>query len=136
VTEPKYDDAGLRASLQAALAMSEQANEIAIQLTDLTGVARSGNDAIEVTVDNHGFMTGLRFAPGATANGVENLGAQVMSTLSRAIVDLQEKGRPIRAELAIDPEKLLAETERRDRIDELALNNLEELRAKERNERP
>ena len=133
MTEPQFDDASLRASLQAAIAVSEQANEIAIQMSELTGVARSGNNAVEVTVDNHGFMTGLRFAPDATANGVEDLGALVLSTLSRAIGDLQEKGRPIRAELAIDPEAVLAATKRRDRIDELALNNLEELRAKERN---
>jgi len=133
MTDPKFDDASLRASLQAAVAVSEQANEIAIQMSELTGVARSGNNAVEVTVDNHGFMTGLRFAPGATANGVEDLGALVMSTLSRAILDLQEKGRPIRAELTIDPDVILAATERRDRIDELALDTLEELRAKERN---
>jgi len=133
MSEQNFDDTGLRASVQAAIAMSEQANEIAIELSDLTGVARSANDTIEVTVDHHGFMTALRFAPGATANGVENLGAQVMATLSRAIVDLQEKGRPIREKLAIDPAQLLADTERRDRIDELALQNLEELRTKEKN---
>jgi DNA-binding protein YbaB len=125
MTESMLGASNLGADLQAALLMSQQATAIAAQMQELTGVARSANDAVEVTVDHHGFVTGIRFGHGATSNGVDKLGAQVLAATSRAIADLQEKARPIRAQLTVDPAEILARNERRDDLNESALSRLE-----------
>lgn len=108
MSEQNLDASQLVANLRDAMRLSAQANEIAAQMRDVTGTARSSNDTIEVTVDHQSFMTGLRFSHGATANGVDKLGQQVLATLSLAAADLQAKGAPLRAQLTIDPDELLA----------------------------
>ena len=120
VTELREISARVRQNLEAAVLISRQATAVQAELKELTGVAQSANRLVRVEVDYRGFVTGLTFAPSATEASTSTLGQVVMETTQAAIADLQEKARPIRAKLSVDPQTILAQDDIAEKLDEIA----------------
>jgi len=120
VTELREISARVRQNLEAAVLISQQAAAVQAEMKELTGVAQSANRFVRVEVDYRGFVTGLTFAPSATEASTGTLGQDVLETTQAAIADLQEKARPIRAKLAVDPQTIIAQDDIAEKLDAIA----------------
>lgn len=105
-------------NLESALAKQVEASEVLAQISAIVGRG-SSRTGVRTSVDHRGLVTDVVLSERAVDLPLDELRAEVLSSVEEARADVRHQAAPLQAQLVTDPRPLEDQTEVLDALDRL-----------------
>ncbi|WP_155855975.1 hypothetical protein [Cellulomonas sp. URHD0024] len=91
------------ATLRRGIADGLRAEELSSEVAQLVGVGTDPDRTVRAQVDHRGLLTDVALTPAAIAQGTDGVSSAVLRAYRAAVLDVQERARPLTAAFAGQP---------------------------------